>query len=119
MRTDSYVDSADAKPLNSAMIAWFVEELLANPADSSDTRLNLVKADLSRLPPVTIVNAEIDPLRSDGELLEMALDKAGVDVTRRVFDGVTHEFFGMAAVVNKAQEAQDFAGKQLQKSFAA
>jgi acetyl esterase/lipase len=119
MRTDSYVDSADAKPLNSAMIAWFVDELLANPADSSDTRLNLVKADLSRLPPVTIVNAEIDPLRSDGELLEMALDKAGVDVTRRVFDGVTHEFFGMAAVVTKAQEAQDFSGKQLQKSFAA
>jgi hypothetical protein len=31
--------------------------------------------------------------------------------------GVTHEFFGMDAVVAKAREAQDFAVSQLEKGF--
>jgi acetyl esterase/lipase len=115
MQTPSYVDSADAKPLNKAMMGWFVDKLVASPADTSDPRLDLVHANLADLPPVTIINAEMDPLRSDGEMLEAALRGAGVEVTRKVYDGVTHEFFGMAAVVKKAKEAQAFAGKQLKR----
>lgn len=117
MQTDSYVDCADAKPLNKAMIAWFVDKLVAGPADKSDPRLDLVNANLKNLPPVIIINAEIDPLRSDGEMLETALKEADVDVTRKVYDGVTHEFFGMAAAVGKAKDAQEYAGKHLRKYF--
>jgi acetyl esterase/lipase len=117
METDSYVDSAEATPLNKAMIGWFVDKLLGSPADKGDVRLDLVHADLARLPPITIINADIDPLRSDGELLEAALSKSGVTVTRKVYDGVTHEFFGMAAVVAKARAAQAFAGEQLRKQL--
>jgi acetyl esterase/lipase len=117
MQTESYVDSADAKPLNKAMIGWFVDKLISGPADKSDPRLDLINADLANLPPVTIINAEIDPLRSDGEMLETALKEADVDVTRKVYDGVTHEFFGMAAVVSKAKDAQEYAGKHLKKVF--
>jgi len=116
--TESYNDSAQAKPLNKAMIAWFMDKLLKSPFDRADTRLDLINADLTGLPPVTIINAQIDPLRSDGALLEAALRDAGVDVTRRVYEGVTHEFFGMAAVVHKAAEAQEFAGDQLKQAFA-
>jgi len=115
MQTQSYVDSADAKPLNKAMITWFVDKLVSSAADASDPRLDLVHANLAGLPPVTIINAEIDPLRSDGEMLEAALRRAGVDVTRRVYGGVTHEFFGMAAVVKKAKDAQEFAGGELKR----
>ena len=32
--------------------------------------------------------------------------------------GVTHEFFGMGAVVDKAKEAEDFAAAQLKQAFA-
>jgi acetyl esterase len=117
MQTASYVDSANATPLNKAMIGWFVDKLLATAADKSDPRLDLVHADLANLPPVTIINAAIDPLRSDGEMLEAALKSAGVAVTRKVYDGVTHEFFGMSAVVKKAKDAQEFAGKHLRKYF--
>jgi acetyl esterase/lipase len=117
METESYVDSAEAKPLNKAMIAWFVDKLLGSPGDKDDPRLDLIHADLAQLPPVTIINADIDPLRSDGELLEAALSKAGVAVMRKVYDGVTHEFFGMAAVVAKAKNAQVFAGEQLRKQL--
>ena len=117
MATPSYADSSMAKPLNKAMIAWFVDKLLSKPADKSDPRLDVVHANLKGLPPVTIINAQIDPLRSDGVLLAQALKNAGVSVTHKEYTGVTHEFFGAAAVVAKAKEAQAFAGEQLKKSI--
>ncbi len=115
--TASYQDSANAKPLNKAMIGWFVEQLLSRPRDKSDPRLNLVKANLEGLPPVTILNADVDPLREDGALLEAALKKAGVKVQRKVYVGTTHEFFGMAAVVKQARAAQHDGGVALRASF--
>lgn len=117
METESYRDSANAKPLNKAMIGWFVDKLLAKPADKADPRIDLVNANLAGLPPVFLINAEICPLRSDGEMLETALKEAGVDVTRKLYLGVTHEFFGMAAVVSKAKDAQEYAGKELKKAL--
>ena len=74
-------------------------------------------AKLDGLPPTTIVNAQIDPLRDDGALLEDALKKAGVKVERKLYNGATHEFFGMAAAVESANQAQKFAGSQLRKAF--
>jgi len=117
LSTPSYVDSATAKPLNKAMIGWFVDKLFAKPADKADPRVDLVHADLTGLPPITVINAQIDPLRSDGDLIVDALKKAGTPVEHKVYKGVTHEFFGMAAVVGKAADAQKFAGQQLKKAF--
>ena len=71
-----------------------------------------------RLPPVTLVSAHLDPLLGDSEKLEEALREAHVHVERRDFDGVTHEFFGCAAVVDRAREAQVYAGERLISSFA-
>ena len=117
LATPSYVDSEKAKPLNKAMIGWFVENLLSKPEDKADPRLDLVNANLKGLPPVTIINAQIDPLRSDGELLQAALLRAGVPVERKVYPGATHEFFGTAAVVAKARQAQAYAGQRLRTAF--
>lgn len=108
---------AAAKPLNTPMLSWFFDKVLAKPDDKNDTRLNLVAADLKNLPPVTIINAEIDPLKSDGDMLTEKLKAAGNDATQQIYSGVTHEFFGMDAVVAKSKEAQDFAVSQLQKGF--
>jgi len=115
--TPSYIENAIAQPLNRAMIDWFLDKLLRAPEDKDDPRLNLVEADLRGLPPVTLINAQLDPLRSDGALLEEALKRAGVPVLRRDYHGVTHEFFGMAAVVDKARQAQEFAGERLRETF--
>ena len=115
--TTSYKDSATAKPLNKAMIGWFVDKLLAKPADKADPRLDLVNAKLAGLPPVTIVNAQIDPLREDGAMLEAALKRAGVQVQRKVYAGTAHEFFGMGAAVKDAADAQTYGGKALRDGF--
>jgi len=117
LNTRSYVDSGSAKPLNKPMIEWFVDKLLAKPEDKMNPRLDIVNAKLTGLPPVTIINAQIDPLREDGALLQAALKKAGVKVDRKVYDGVTHEFFGMAPVVKDAAAAQKYGGQALKASF--
>ncbi|HET9004511.1 MAG TPA: alpha/beta hydrolase fold domain-containing protein [Gemmatimonadaceae bacterium] len=78
---------------------------------------SLVAADLKGLPPVTIINAQIDPLRGDGELLADKLRAAGVDVTQKTYDGVAHEFFGMGAVIDKAKDAEQMAADALKKGW--
>jgi acetyl esterase/lipase len=117
--TPSYVENAGARPLSGAMMSWFFDKLLRADDDRRDPRLDLVHADLHGLPPVTIVNASVDPLRSDGAMLEDALQDAGVAVERRDYAGVTHEFFGAAAVLAQARDAQRYAGRRLRASFAA
>ena len=115
--TASYTTYAAAKPLNRPMMAWFAMHTTRTPADLQDPRIDLVKANLGGLPPVTLVNAQIDPLLDDGAMLEQALRAANVDVERRVYDGVAHEFFGMGAVLDKAKEANQYAGDRLKKAF--
>lgn len=118
LHTESYIENAIAKPLNKAMIDWFMGNLVRSDDDKKDTRLDLEHANLKGLAPVTIINASLDPLRSDGGILEDALKNAGVSVERRIYTGVTHEFFGTAAVVEKAGEAQAWAGERLRTAFA-
>ncbi|NUO74046.1 MAG: alpha/beta hydrolase, partial [Frateuria sp.] len=117
LSTPSYVDSAKAKPLNKPMMEWFAKHALGKPEDKKDPRIDLVHANLKSLPPVTLINAQIDPLRSDGDLLADALKKAGVKVEHKTYPGTTHEFFGMAAVVGDAKDAQALAGKNLKQAF--
>ena len=117
LSTPSYLENALAQPLNRAMVPWFLDKLLRTDEDKKDTRLDLVNADLSGLPEVTIINAMLDPLRSDGAMLEDALNAAEVSVLRKDYHGVTHEFFGAAAVIHKAREAQKLVGERLQHSF--
>jgi acetyl esterase/lipase len=117
LNTESYIENAIAKPLNRAMVKWFVDHLVRSEDDLKDTRLQLIDADLAGLPPVSIVNARLDPLRSDGAKLEDALNTAGVPVERREYEGVAHEFFGAAAVLDKARQAQAFAGERLRAAF--
>jgi acetyl esterase len=115
--TESYIENAIAKPLNAAMMGWFLEHVVRSDADLKDPRLSLVDAQLQGLPPVTIINATLDPLRSDGAKLEHALHSAHVPVVRQTYTGVAHEFFGAAAVLAKAREAQSFAGLRLRAAF--
>lgn len=106
LNTPSYEQYAMAKPLYPSLIVWFLNNYLGNMNLSADQRISLVNADLSGLPGTTILNAEIDPLRDDGRMLEIALRQAGSSVTRTVYDGVTHEFFGLSLVLPEAREAQ-------------
>ena len=105
-------------PLNKPMIEWFYSNLTNSPADMQDPRLdNVGKANLQGLPPLTVITAQIDPLQSKDQALADKLKGAGVQVEARNFDGVTHEFFGMGLVVNKAKDAEDIAVKNLKAAL--
>jgi acetyl esterase len=110
--------NANAKPLNVAMLPWFMDKLLADPGDMKSPLLNLLSADLRDLPPALIINAGIDPLESDGEKLARRLRDGGNRVTNTIYPGTTHEFFGMALVVKAAAEAQALAATHLREAFA-
>jgi acetyl esterase len=77
----------------------------------------LLVEDLSGLPPATIIAAEIDPLLSDSEAYANRLSEAGVPVVYQVYTGVTHEFFGMGAVLDEAQQAIELAAEGLRSAF--
>ena len=116
--TASYKENANAAPLGRADMEWFIEKVLADPAQKSNPMLDLVgRADLSRLPSATIITAQIDPLRSEGRALADKLRQAGSRVTYQNFDGVAHEFFGMAPVVADATRAQGLAARELRQAF--
>ncbi len=115
--TPSYVENANAKPLNRAMMSWFLNKYERTPADGQDPRINLVGANLAGLAPVTIINAQLDPLRSEGEMLAAKIRAAGGSVDQKTYEGVTHEFFGMGAVHPKAKDAESYAADALKKVF--
>lgn len=117
LNTASYQDTSNGPTLNRALMAWFFRYVPRQPADLMDPRINLVAANLQGLPPVTIVAAQIDPLRSEGELLAQRLTAAGVQVERREWPGTTHEFFGADAVIPAAAEAQMWSGQRLRATL--
>jgi acetyl esterase len=120
MNTPSYTQYAAAKPLSKPLMQWFFDKYLTAPTDGTNPLISLVAASttsLQGLPPATVINAEIDPLQSEGQEYAAKLQAAGVPVTTKVYAGVTHEFFGMATVVPEAKEAQALAAAELKKSL--
>ena len=118
LNTESYIENADAKPLNKPMIEWFVKHTFNDPSGTADPMVNVVgAADLQGLPSSTVILAEIDPLRTEGEKLAERLEAAGNNVRSKTFHGSTHEFFGMGLVVPDAAVAQQFAAHDLKKAF--
>jgi len=115
MNRPSYQQNANAKPLNKPMMAWFFKHYGADP--KSPYALPLKNAQLKGLPPATVIGAEIDPLRDEGKAYADKLQQAGVKVDYKLYSGVTHEFFGMGAVVPKAKEAEQYAADALKKAF--
>jgi acetyl esterase len=119
MGTESYQEHADAKPLSKPMMEWFARHYLDDMSQMRDPRIALVQQqNLANLPPATVILAEIDPLRSEGRQYGEALQKAGVPTVVEQYNGVTHEFFGMGAVLDKAREAQQLVGQRLRAAFA-
>jgi acetyl esterase/lipase len=117
MTTPSYEDNPTAVPLNQNAMAWFFDQALETDGDRMDPMINLVDANLSGLPDATVILAELDPLRSEGEALAGKLEDAGAEVRSMVFKGVPHGFFGLGRAVKKAFLAEEMAVHNLKRAF--
>ena len=118
LKTNSWVEDSTARPWNKTAVAWAFKQYLPSDDTKFDPRIDIVgSGDVADLPPTTIVTAEDDPLRSDGERLGGKLQRATVPLEMRDYPGVTHDFFGMGAAVQKAAEAQAFVTESLENAF--
>jgi len=77
----------------------------------------LLASDLSGLPPTLILNAEFDVLKDEGIAYANRLKQAGVEVTHANYDTMTHGFFTMAAMFDKANDAINEVATALHEVF--
>lgn len=117
VQSRSYDEYANAAPLNRPLMEWFFNYYTPDWRSRNYEYVDLIERDYDGFPPTTIINAEIDPLQAEGGTLAERMRGDGVDVVREVYPGVTHEFFGMAAVLEQAVNAQALAVDRLQEAF--
>jgi acetyl esterase len=102
-------------------IAWFWNNYLGEGWKTNTDPLALpllASTDKLRgLPPTLIITAGLDPLKDEGTAYARKLREAGVKTELKNYDGVTHEFFGMGAVVGTAAKAQADAASALKNAF--
>jgi acetyl esterase len=123
--TDHAADTASVRenddPLlfNRRSVRWYWGHYLEKPEDGANPLASPLRAEsLAGLPPATVITAEYDPLRDEGELYARRLGEAGVAVEARRFDGMVHGFFAMPGVFTEGRRAQEYAARRLADAFA-
>jgi acetyl esterase/lipase len=98
-------------------LQWHQDNYLPTPQQATDPRVNILDADLAGLPDTTVILAECDPIRPQGERYAAALQAAGVPVRTHLTPGMVHGFFGLSELYPSAAEAMTFAGDRLAQAF--
>lgn len=116
--TESYRENAEGYLLTALGMKMFWELYLGEASASESALASPARlVDLAGLPPATIVTAQYDPLRDEGEIYAERLKAAGNQVALRRWDGVFHGFVGFADRLAKGSEAILFSAQRLRESF--
>lgn len=116
--SESYVSNGEGYFLTRDMMDWFRRQYVPSPEAYDHPHASpLYAEDVSGLPPATVITAEYDPLRDEGEAYAKRLAEAGVPTKVKRYDGVFHGFFSMGGVIDQADEAGDWAVAELKKAF--
>ena len=110
--TQSMTTYADAFPLTSETMTWFMGHYAPEGVALSDLRLSPLNArDLSGLAPAIVVTAGFDPLCDQGEVYAHRLLEAGVPTLYRCYESLAHGFIGFTGLVKAADvAAREIAG---------
>lgn len=110
--TDLACESASARELSqgymltSDMMRWFAECYLGDSAQAANPLASPLRATkLGGLAPATVITAEFDPLRDEGEAYADRLREAGVPVVARRYLGMLHGFMSIPYVTPVAGRA--------------
>jgi acetyl esterase len=107
MESASYDEFGDLPLLTRDAMAFCWRTYLGSdvaPAAAGPDAAPLLASDLVAAPPAYIAVAGHDVLRDDGVAYAQALERAGVDVTLREFDDMSHGFLRWGGVVERARE---------------
>ena len=117
MDTPSWREYGTGYGLDAGTLARFLD-LYRGGADPSDARLAPLRATgLAGAAPATVITAECDILRDEGEAYARRLAAAGVPVELRRYDGVVHSFFLLPEIFDAGAEAMEFAVRRLRAAF--
>lgn len=119
--TESYDQNAEGYFLTRETMEWFHDLYVEDDIDDGNIYgFPRRAADLSDLPPATVITAGFDPLRDDGTAYAARLAEAGVPVTHENFDGMIHGFFNMIADpadLDAAHDAYELIAAELSETF--
>lgn len=101
-----------------AMRAFWTHYLGDTAVDDASLATVLRTPDLASLAPATVITAEFDPLRDEGNAYAARLSEAGVPLDHAQAPGMIHGFFSMSAMVPDAQPWVDRAARNLAAALA-
>jgi len=104
--TPSYRAYAEGFGLGRADCAWFYSHYLQGQRRDNPLVAPLRALDLKGVAPAFIMTAEYDVLRDEGEAYARRLAAAGVAVSLRRYQGVTHGFICMPNLLDVAERGQ-------------
>ena len=99
-------------------VQWSWSQYLGAPEDAVNPLADLLHADLAGLPTTSVVTAECDPLRDEGEAFAERLRAAGVEVVARRYAGMVHGFAGLPQITPVATQAIDDLAGDIRRSLA-
>jgi acetyl esterase len=117
--TISHRENAEGYLLTAQDMTWFWGHYLGDlQAHAAEPYASPLRAgNLAGLPPALVITAEFDPLRDEGESYAAALEHAGVAAKVSRYDGMIHGFFGMGAMIDRANAAVQEAAGTLRLAF--
>jgi acetyl esterase len=99
-------------------VQWAWSQYLSEPADALNPLVALLHADPAAFPPTSVVTAECDPLRDEGDALAARLREAGVEIRARRYAGMVHGFAGLPQITPVATQAIDDIAGDIRSSLA-
>ena len=99
MSQASYAENGEGFILELPIMQWFWDTYCPDKAEREDPRATPIHAaSFANLPPATVITAEFDILRDEGEAYAAALNAAGGSAQVMRCEGLVHDFFATAAV---------------------
>ena len=114
--TPSYREfGSGAYGLSTERMAFYWSVYVPHEIDRLHPLAAPLRADLAGLPPVLVLLAELDVLRSEGEALVARLRAAGVAAETATLAGTVHGFLRATGSVRKARDAVAMAGAWMKR----
>jgi acetyl esterase len=118
LETKSHLENAEGYFLTRRAILWFRDQYVPKVGDRRNPYASILHADtVEGLPPALVITAEYDPLRDEGEAYAARLERAGVPVVMRRYDGMIHGFFSLGALLDQGKAAMSGAASALASAF--
>ncbi|MEE9372998.1 MAG: alpha/beta hydrolase [Saprospiraceae bacterium] len=114
----SFSDYSKGYYLTKVLMDTFNAHYFKNGGDRTVPMVSpLLSGDFQDFPDTYLITAGFDPLRDEGEAFAKKLNKAGVNVTMKRYEGAIHGFFGLSLFGTKGITAVNELGEYLKQKY--